>query len=123
QHHGQADVHHSAVLLLLDFWPLGRGVRIKEKLPLFPLTIFGAIMAVAGQRNLSAMQSVEAVPLAARLSNAAVAYIRYIGKFFAPMNLAVVYPMQPIAAAVAAGAALLLIVISIAAIRYRARVP
>src|SRR5205807_4439370 len=69
------------VLLLLDFWPLGRGVRIKEKIPLFALTIFGAIMAIVGQRNLSALQSVEAVPLATRLSNAAVAYMRYIGKF------------------------------------------
>ena len=111
------------VLLLLDFWPLGRGVRIKEKSPLLALTIFGAIMAIVGQRNLSALQSVEAVPLATRLSNAAVAYIRYIGKFFAPMNLAVVYPMQPIAAGVAAAAALLLVVISIAAFRYRAKAP
>jgi hypothetical protein len=56
------------VLLLIDFWPLGRmtnlRARVIEKLPLFGLTIFGAIMAVVGQRNLTALQSMETLPLA-----------------------------------------------------------
>ncbi len=114
------------VLLLLDFWPLARrGMRslVIEKLPLFALTIFGAIMAVIGQRNLTAMQSVENVPFALRLSNAAVAYVRYIGKFFAPVNLAVLYPMEPISSAVAIGAVILLLVISISAFHYRNAFP
>jgi len=118
------------VLLLLDFWPLNRlrnardiRDRTVEKLPLFALTIFGATMAAVGQKNLSAVQSVEAVPLASRLSNAAVAYIRYIGKFFAPLDLAVLYPLQPIAPTVAVGATILLIAISIAAFLYRKQAP
>lgn len=118
------------VLLLLDFWPLERlrnarefRDRIVEKIPLFALTTFGVVMAVSGQRNLATMQSVEAVPLADRFSNAAVAYVRYVGKFFLPTDLAVLYPMQPISPAVAAGAAILLIGISIAAFIYRRKVP
>ncbi len=111
------------VFLLLDFWPLRRGLQIKEKLPLFALTIFGAIMAVVGQRNLNTLQSIETVPLATRLSNAAVAYARYIEKFLAPVDLAVIYPMQPIAVALAAAAAVFLVVISIAAFRFRTSAP
>jgi tetratricopeptide (TPR) repeat protein len=65
----------------------------------------------------------ETIPLTTRLSNAAVAYWRYIGKFFAPVDLAVLYPLQPISTAVAAGAAVLLLAISIAAFRYRNNVP
>jgi len=111
------------VFLLLDFWPLRRGLQIKEKLPLFALTIFGAIMAVVGQRNLNTLQSIETVPLATRLSNTAVAYARYIEKFLAPVHLAVIYPMQPIAVALAAAAAVFLVVISIAAFRFRTSAP
>ena len=118
------------VLLLLDFWPLGRlknarelRDRLVEKIPLFVLTIFGGVMAVIGQRNLSAMQSVDAVPLAERSSNAAVAYVRYVGKFFLPADLAVLYPLQPIAPAVVAGATILLIGISIAAFMFRTKAP
>ena len=114
------------VLLLLDFWPLARrGIRnlVIEKLPLFGLTIFGAIMAVIGQRNLAALQSIEKVPLAVRLSNSAVAYIRYIGKFFVPINLAANYPMVPIPAIAATGAVILLLGISAAAFYYRDRLP
>ncbi|HJT18512.1 MAG TPA: hypothetical protein VJ853_14030, partial [Thermoanaerobaculia bacterium] len=111
------------VLMLVDWWPLRRGIRIKEKLPLFGLTIFGAIMAVVGQRNLQAVQSIEALPLTARLANAAVAYVRYIGKFFAPVNLAVIYPMEPIGAAVAAACALLVVAISAGAFMTRDKLP
>jgi tetratricopeptide (TPR) repeat protein len=114
------------VLLLLDFWPLQRrGLRnlIVEKLPLFALTVFGAVMAVVGQRNLTAMQSIETVPLGLRLSNAAVSYVRYIGKFFAPVHLAALYPMQPIPPALAVGAVILLLAISIAAFYFRNDMP
>ncbi len=115
------------VFLLLDFWPLGRmsdlRARVMEKLPLFGLTIFGGIMAVIGQRNLSAMQSVETVPLAVRWSNAAVAYLRYIGKFFVPVKLAVLYPLEPIAPMVGIAAAILLLAISIAVFRNRTAAP
>jgi len=111
------------IFMLLDFWPLRRGLQIKEKIPLFALTAFGSVMAVVGQRNLKAMQGVDILPLTTRLSNAAVAYVRYIGKFFAPVNLAAIYPMEPIRAAFAAGAAAMVIGISIGAFLFRERLP
>src|SRR5262249_6175451 len=50
-------------------------------------------------------------------------YVRYIGKFIAPVGLATVYPMEPIDPGVAAGAALLIVAISIAAFRFRRKAP
>src|SRR5204862_4523356 len=97
--------------------------RVVEKLPLFGLTIFGSIMAVAGQKSLAAVQSMETVPMTMRISNAVVAYVRYLGKFFVPINLAVVYPLQPIAAGTAIACAVLLLAISAAAFHYRKAVP
>jgi tetratricopeptide (TPR) repeat protein len=118
------------VLLLLDFWPLQRmrtlrdlWLRVMEKLPLFGLTVFGAVMAVVGQKNLSAMQSMEAVPLEARLANALVGYVRYLGMLFVPTNLAVFYPRESISTATAVGCAVLLLAITAAAVRLRKSAP
>src|SRR5438132_7979128 len=115
------------VFLLLDFWPLGRmnnlRARVMEKVPLFALTLFGAIMAVVGQRNLTALRNLESVTLTTGLSNAAVAYVRYVGKFFVPVDLAVLYPLEVISAGVAIAATILLVAISLAAFRYRNTAP
>jgi tetratricopeptide (TPR) repeat protein len=118
------------VFLLLDFWPLkrlpsARDLRalVMEKLPLFALSIFGAVMAIVGQRNLATLQSVEAMPLAARVANALVAYVRYIGKLFVPVKLAVFYPIEPVSLPMAIGAAILLLAISLAALRFRKSAP
>jgi tetratricopeptide (TPR) repeat protein len=121
------------ILLLLDYWPLNRigspismnAVRplILEKLPLFLLSIAGCIVAVVGQRNLKALQSVEVITLSLRISNALVAYVRYLGKLFWPVDMAVLYPFVTIPAATAAGAAVLLLVISVLAIALRKKAP
>ena len=97
--------------------------RLTEKIPLFAPTLFGAIMAVVGQRNLTALRNLESVTLTTRLSNAAVAYVRYIGKFFVPVDLAVLYPLEVISAGVAIAATILLVAISLAAFRYRNTAP
>lgn len=112
------------VLLLLDWWPLRRlnVAAVKEKIPLFALTILGAVVAVIGQRNLNAMQSVAAVPLSQRLANAAVAYVKYLGKLVWPADMAAIYPMAPVGAA-AIGAVALLLGITAAAWVLRARAP
>src|SRR5207248_5654090 len=39
------------VLLLLDFWPLKRGLHILEKVPLFALTIPSAIITMHAQKE------------------------------------------------------------------------
>jgi tetratricopeptide (TPR) repeat protein len=111
------------VLLLLDYWPLQRRPRFAEKIPLFVLSAIGCVVAVIGQRNLRAVQSAEIFPFATRVTNALVAYVRYLGKLFVPIDLAVLYPLQPISAAQAIGAALLLAAITIVVIRFRATAP
>ena len=98
------------VLLLWDWWPLGRiwqrtgqvpGVRIEnaipartfsalllEKVPLFLLAFAGAALTMHAERF---MQTVLVLPLTIRLGNAVLSYVRYIGKAFWPANLALMY--------------------------------
>ena len=93
------------VLLLLDYWPLGRlgedwrefrerlpGLLI-EKLPLFvPVGVASALTILAARTGASAMATFEVLPLAARLENALVAYALYLKKMVWPTELAVFYP-------------------------------
>jgi tetratricopeptide (TPR) repeat protein len=81
------------VLLLLDYWPLRRLGRwaFAEK---FPLLLLAAVSAIATARGHShhAMTSWEALPLEARLKNAAFSYGVYLWQTVYPSDLAVIYP-------------------------------
>jgi tetratricopeptide (TPR) repeat protein len=82
------------VLLLLDYWPLARlGQRgrkaIWEKLPLLGLAGAAAAIAYLAQKH---AESVNLVPLQARLANAIHSYTLYILQTFWPARLAVFYP-------------------------------
>ena len=96
------------VLLLLDYWPLGRnaecGVRsaesetrrptgwgrlLLEKVPFGVLSLAASALAVWTQQNVQALGT---QPLFLRLENAAVSCVAYLGKMFWPVNLAVFYP-------------------------------
>jgi hypothetical protein len=93
-----------ALLLLLDYWPLQRlspgkndnGVwkRILEKLPLFAMSAAAGAVAIFGQAGIKAVASADAVPLGARLANAAVSCVRYLRMAAVPTNLAVFYPRE-----------------------------
>lgn len=79
------------VLLLLDVWPLGRGIRVKEKLPLFALsaaTCVATLIAQSGTIHLASR-----FPMKLRLANAVLSYVAYLGKTLFPTRLAVFYPM------------------------------
>jgi tetratricopeptide (TPR) repeat protein len=92
------------VLLLLDVWPLrrisidgasrlvGRSAwsLIAEKIPFFVLTMAASIVTYRVQRSGGSVSA--ALGLEARLENAVVAVVRYVGKFFWPDDLAVLYP-------------------------------
>lgn len=85
------------VLLLLDYWPLGRfaerrtfGVLI-EKLPFLALSIASSVVTLLVQRE-KAMPALDMVPIFRRLENAVLAYVAYIEKMFSPTGLAVIYP-------------------------------
>jgi protein O-mannosyl-transferase len=93
------------VLLLLDFWPLGRlqfsnlnshpsslWRLLREKLPFFVLALVASIVTYLVQRSGGAVSSLELVPLHSRIANALVAYVRYLSLTFWPAQLAVVYP-------------------------------
>ncbi|HEY3760506.1 MAG TPA: tetratricopeptide repeat protein [Verrucomicrobiae bacterium] len=84
------------VMLLLDFWPLNR-VWAKnlpklfiEKIPFFVLTLAACVTTWLLQSN--AMLTLQHVSGAAKLENAAISYVLYIGKLFWPMHLAIFYP-------------------------------
>lgn len=95
-------------LLLLDVWPLGRiavGSRgwveqakgcLKEKTPMLVLAAGASAVTVFGQQNIGAMVTLGTLPLWYRVNNALVAYVRYLGKFFWPVDLGVVYPYERI---------------------------
>jgi protein O-mannosyl-transferase len=99
-------------LLLLDIWPLRRIAiwrvseteapalarwwpLILEKIPLLVLSACAGLITIHVQSLWGATAQVSAT-LMDRMGNAAVAYVRYVGKTICPMDLAVFYPHQPL---------------------------
>jgi Flp pilus assembly protein TadD len=112
------------VLLLLDYWPLARGVRVLEKLPFLALSAAVSAVTYVVHREAGATASLDIFPLAVRLENALVSYAVYILKMFWPSNLAVFYPYSPQSLAVPAAFAVLgLAAITFMTIRMAARRP
>jgi protein O-mannosyl-transferase len=99
------------VLLLLDYWPLGRMAGrpqpvhgpvtarkqasltwlIAEKIPLLALSTASSIVTVLAQKRGHAIADLS-LSLGLRFANAAVGYVRYLGKTFWPVSLSVFYP-------------------------------
>ncbi len=123
-------------LLLLDVWPLRRlalgapGLFLRElrglvveKLPLFALVLALSVVTVWVQHGGGAVSSLDQVPLSFRATNAVVAYARYLGLLFWPVDLCVFYPLPPgwpTASVVAAGGALLAVTALVIVARKRA---
>jgi tetratricopeptide (TPR) repeat protein len=127
------------VLLLLDYWPLGRlgsstpwpaiGERrllnslfplVLEKTPFFALSLVSSWITFVSQQHGGAVSATYA--LEDRFDNAVVSYVRYIGKMFWPQNLAVFYPHRdhwPGWQVAAASLVLLLIFVAAVALRRR----
>jgi Flp pilus assembly protein TadD len=88
-----------ALLVLLDFWPLGRVRTARDvvhaavaKWPLWLLAAGFSVLAVVSQGSRGAMADLDALPLASRLSNALVSYVRYVGGTLWPRDLAAFHP-------------------------------
>ncbi len=99
------------LLLLLDAWPLqrwagspipvdpeppasprqGLGRLVLEKLPLLALAAASSAVTVIAQSRGGAVTGLE-LGVGTRLGNAAVAYVRYVGKTVWPSPLAIYYP-------------------------------
>ena len=96
------------VLLLLDFWPLGRIVPVSgaanadappgpwkiltEKVPFVLLSIGSAIITIWSHAGLGIVTTGGAFSFPNRVQNAIVSYGRYLKKFFLPVDLAILYP-------------------------------
>ena len=105
------------VLLLLDFWPLGRVSLeaidpgrsgwaalwdrrsivlrlVLEKLPLLALTIVSSVITFVVQQRGGTMLQLGVLPWNRRVGNALLAYFSYIGKTLWPTRLAALYPFR-----------------------------
>jgi len=91
------------VLLLLDYWPLGRFAGGKgktnavvflviEKLPLIFLSICVGLITYYSEDKFGALSSLNRFPLDIRIGNALVSYGIYIQKTFWPVGLSIFYP-------------------------------
>jgi tetratricopeptide (TPR) repeat protein len=107
------------VLLLLDYWPLGRlrfgqlggdrntqlnpsgvsryqrslpGTLILEKVPLLVLSGIAIYITSLAARHVGMVISTESVPMKLRIANGLVSYVSYLVKMVWPENLAVFYP-------------------------------
>ena len=82
------------LLLLLDDWPLRRGyglVRlVPEKIPLLLMSAGTCVVTLMVQAP--TMSSADQLPMVARIYNACVSAITYVGQMFWPTNLAAFYP-------------------------------
>lgn len=127
------------LFLLIDYWPLGRvefgrlcfkkdrkidkfifftekGSHpfslILEKIPLLILSSISVFVSTASLNRFGSVISYDSVPMALRIENALVSYVKYIKNVLWPNNLAVIYPYPdavPLWQSVSAGFFLLLI--------------
>jgi len=140
------------VLLLIDYWPLGRfqieqsgdaGTSKKdqwgafrcekqhvfyliwEKVPFFALSAVSSIVTFLAQQKGGAVSSLVAYPLSIRIVNALVSYVGYMGKTVWPHGLAVFYPHpdKMLPMWQVAAAGLSLVLISVIVIRVARRFP
>ena len=140
------------VLLLLDYWPLGRfqvgqstnapesSVRpliksgqpmssvlslVWEKIPLFILVAVSSAVTFLAEKSAGALVHSETWPISIRIANGLVSYVKYLGKMIWPSHLAVFYPHPGYSLPIwkVAGACLLLLCISILVVRWARRYP
>ena len=106
------------VLLLLDYWPLGRmsatrtrGRLVVEKIPMLLFSAVSSAITYIAQQRGGAIIASDLLPLPLRIENALTSYVEYVLLMVWPAKLAVLYP-HPEAAlpawlAVIAGVALI----------------
>ena len=136
------------VLLLLDYWPLARWRSLEskvsslestqhatrntqratrllllDKLPFLFLSALSCLITLLGHRQMGLLVAAHKLSVQARLENAVVAYVRYLGKAVWPSHLSVFYPIPDAwpAWAVAGCGALLLAVSALAILTARRR--
>jgi hypothetical protein len=118
------------VLLLLDYWPLGRvpqgeawpsGRLILEKVPLLVISVADSALAVWAARG--TMSTLEGVSFGLRLQIALYSCVIYVWKILWPAQLAIFYPFPRdfLNWQVATEAVLFLVVVTVLVLRSRRR--
>ena len=117
------------IMILLDYWPLGRFEakkdnfllwQLKEKILFFILSIIFSIITILSQPN----STEKGFSLASRLANAVVSFIIYLKKTFWPSDMVVFYPFpEQIPFLQVSGALFLIIIISSSVIIIRKNSP
>ena len=128
------------LLLLLDYWPLGRFTETHqtlrnvpqlekqsfwrlaiEKLPLLAIAVADCVLAMATHR----LRGLPIPAFSSRLANAVVSAVAYLVQFFCPLNLTPEYPFPADGLPVwqVAAAAGVLLAITAAATIWRRRAP
>jgi len=118
-------------LLLLDFWPLSNtrprpaAAALRDKAPLFLLCAGAAWLTVMAQHAGQSLSTIAACPIEQRIGNAAVATVTYLVKMIWPVQLAVFYPHPggTLAAWKIIGASVVLVLITVVAVRLRRAKP
>jgi Flp pilus assembly protein TadD len=119
------------VLLLLDYWPLGRlefGAKfswrlVVEKIPFFILAAGSSMVTFLVQNHFGVVAALTRFPLSVRLANVPFAYVRYIGKNIWPSGLAPFYPHRPLGPLEVGGSVCLLGAVSLLALGRRRAQP
>ncbi len=102
---------------------------VVEKLPLLGLCVLASLWTLRVQAMAGAVASSATLPLAGRLANATVSYVVYLRHLVWPSGLTPFYPnlavigIAPWSGARVAGAAALLVVVSLGALRVARRAP
>ena len=131
------------VLLLLDYWPLGRfkfeqttkdtesQIRksaiassqwrviyqlIWEKVPFFALAAVSSIVTFLVQRSGGALVQTGTLSLDVRIANSLVSYLRYVAKMIYPGRLAVFYPYHSLSLLLAIACFVILVAVTAAVI-------
>jgi tetratricopeptide (TPR) repeat protein len=119
------------VMILLDYWPLGRfeqrkenffSWQFREKAPFFVVSFIFTVITIFAQYNKHI--KIVQYSLDSRLNNAAVSFVTYLEKTFWPGDLAAFYPFAanlPVVQIL--GSAMLILTISIAVMVARKRHP
>ena len=98
------------VMLLLDYWPLGRYREnsstpatnrrkivfqpLWEKSPMILISIVSSGVTFWAQKEGESLVPVTVLPLVTRISNVLISYVIYLKKIFWPVDLAVFYPYE-----------------------------
>ncbi|MDA0991442.1 MAG: hypothetical protein O3A51_11910, partial [Verrucomicrobia bacterium] len=113
------------LLLLLDWWPLGRmpelaagpstltsrlsglGPLMREKIPFFALSLLACVLTLVTEGKGGSITDMASLPLWDRIGLIPAAYLNYLKDFLWPRGLAIIYPHPAASNMVQVGPALL----------------